>query len=71
MLHSPTPNPELLLIRPLLTWAKREHTEGFCHDLGVEYRYDTMNEDSAYRRVRIRKVLLPMLAVDFKIFAED
>jgi len=50
-----------LLVRPLLTWAKRIDTEGFCHDMGVEYRYDTMNEDSAFRRVRIRKVLLPLL----------
>src|SRR5205085_3745683 len=37
------------------------HTEGFCRDVGVEYRYDTMNEDTAFRRVRIRKVLLPLL----------
>lgn len=50
-----------ILIRPLLTWAKRIHTEGFCRDLGVEYRYDTMNEDTAFKRVRIRKVLLPLL----------
>ncbi len=49
------------LVRPLLTWAKRIHTEGFCRDLGVEYRYDTMNEDTAFRRVRIRKILLPLL----------
>ena len=50
-----------LLIRPLLTWAKRINTEEYCRDLGVEYRYDTMNEDTAFKRVRIRKVLLPML----------
>ena len=50
-----------LLVRPLLTWAKRSDTEAFCHDLGVEYRYDTMNEDTALKRVRIRKVLLPLL----------
>ncbi len=50
-----------LLIRPLLTWAKRLDTEGFCRDLGVEYRYDTMNEDTAFKRVRIRKILLPLL----------
>jgi tRNA(Ile)-lysidine synthase len=51
----------LLLARPLLTWAKRIHTEGYCHDRGVEYRYDTMNEDTAFKRVRIRKILLPLL----------
>ncbi len=50
-----------LLVRPLLTWAKRKNTEGFCVDSGVEYRYDTMNEDTAFRRVRIRKILLPLL----------
>ena len=49
------------LVRPLLTWAMREQTEGFCHDKGVQPRYDTMNEDTAFKRVRIRKVLLPML----------
>lgn len=51
-----------LLVRPLLTWAKRIDTESYCIDTGVEYRYDTMNEDTAYRRVRIRKILLPLLA---------
>jgi len=51
----------VLLIRPLLTWAKRVHTEGYCREQGVEYRYDTMNEDTAFKRVRIRKILLPLL----------
>lgn len=51
-----------LLVRPLLSWAKREQTEQYCHDSQVEYRYDTMNEDTALRRVRIRKILMPMLA---------
>jgi len=51
----------LMLVRPLLTWAKRIQTEGFCREKKVEYRYDTMNEDIAFKRVRIRKVLLPLL----------
>lgn len=51
----------VLLIRPLLNWAKRSDTENYCHEMGVEYRYDTMNEDLGFRRVRIRKVLIPML----------
>ena len=50
-----------LLIRPLLTWARRHDTEGFCHDREVEYRYDSMNEDLSFTRVRIRRLLLPML----------
>jgi tRNA(Ile)-lysidine synthase len=52
---------DIVLARPLLTWAKRVETEGFCREKGVEYRYDTMNEDVAFKRVRIRKVLLPLL----------
>lgn len=52
------------LIRPLLNWAKRIDTENFCRENESEYRYDTMNEDMAFRRVRIRKMLIPML-VDF------
>ena len=62
--HDPAPllfPASRLLIRPLLSWAKREQTEQYCHDNEVEYRYDTMNEDTALRRVRIRKILLPML----------
>lgn len=50
-----------MLARPLLSWARRRNTEGFCHDVGVECRYDTMNDDTAFRRVRIRKILLPLL----------
>lgn len=50
-----------LLIRPLLRWAKRENTENFCRESGVEFRYDTMNEDMSFKRVRVRKMLLPML----------
>ncbi len=52
----------VLLVRPLLTWAKRVETEGFCRDRGVEYCHDTMNEDTAFKRVRIRRILLPLLA---------
>ncbi|MEJ7849614.1 MAG: tRNA lysidine(34) synthetase TilS [Pyrinomonadaceae bacterium] len=59
-----TLNFEPLLIRPLLTWAKRIDTENFCSENEIEFRYDTMNEDMAFRRVRIRKMLIPML-VDF------
>ncbi|HEY0428658.1 MAG TPA: tRNA lysidine(34) synthetase TilS [Pyrinomonadaceae bacterium] len=52
---------QILLVRPLLNWAKREDTENFCRLHEIEFRYDTMNEDLAFRRVRIRKVLLPLL----------
>lgn len=49
------------LVRPLISWARREMTEQFCIDQDVKYRYDTMNEDAAFKRVRIRKILLPLL----------
>ncbi len=49
------------LIRPLLSWASREDTENYCHLREIEFRYDTMNEDLAFKRVRVRKILLPML----------
>lgn len=51
-----------LLIRPLLTWARRADTENFCRECGIAYRYDTMNEDMSFKRVRVRKILLPALA---------
>jgi tRNA(Ile)-lysidine synthase len=52
------------LVRPLLTWARRVETENYCRELEVNYRSDTMNEDESFTRVRIRKILLPLL-LDF------
>lgn len=49
------------LVRPMLRWAKRRATEDFCGRSGVEVRYDTMNDDLSFMRVRVRKLLLPML----------
>ena len=51
----------IFLVRPFLNWAKRGETEQFCKDKGLKFRNDAMNENFAFRRVRIRKVLLPML----------
>ncbi|HEY0049030.1 MAG TPA: tRNA lysidine(34) synthetase TilS [Pyrinomonadaceae bacterium] len=56
-----TQHSALILVRPLLGWAKRSDTENYCHAEKIEYRYDSMNEDLAFRRVRIRRVLLPLL----------
>jgi tRNA(Ile)-lysidine synthase len=56
-----TLNSQLFLVRPLLNWAKRVDTENYCRASGIEYRYDSMNEDLAFKRVRIRRVLLPLL----------
>ena len=52
---------QILLVRPLLSWARREDTENFCRLNEVEFCSDPMNEDLAFKRVRIRKILLPML----------
>lgn len=52
---------QIELVRPLLSWAKREDTENFCRRNKIEFRYDSMNEDLKFNRVRIRKILLPLL----------
>jgi tRNA(Ile)-lysidine synthase len=52
---------KIQLVRPLLSWAKRADTENFCRRNNVEFQYDKMNEDLAFKRVRIRKILLPLL----------
>jgi tRNA(Ile)-lysidine synthase len=52
---------EVLLRRPLLAWARRADTEGYCRARGVEPRTDEMNEDEHFARVRVRRRLLPLL----------
>ncbi|MBV8858563.1 MAG: tRNA lysidine(34) synthetase TilS [Acidobacteria bacterium] len=52
---------EVRLRRPLLSWARRADTEGFCRERGVEFRSDAMNEDERFARVRVRRTLLPLL----------
>lgn len=52
---------DVLLIRPLLSWAGRKETEAYCRERNVEFRLDEMNEDERFTRVRIRKQLLPLL----------
>jgi tRNA(Ile)-lysidine synthase len=54
--------PSVMLVRPLLRWAKRADTENYCREKNVEFRRDAMNEDLAFRRVWIRKALIPMIA---------
>ena len=49
------------LSRPLLTWAKRRDTENFCLENQIDFRQDPMNEDLNFRRVWVRKALIPML----------
>ena len=52
---------KLLLVRPLLSWAKREETEKFVSEKGVSFREDTMNQDTRFSRVKIRKEVIPLL----------
>lgn len=49
------------LVRPLLG-LRRANTEGACVELGISPWQDPHNEDLAYRRVAIRKDILPRLA---------
>lgn len=52
---------DLLLVRPLLNWARRAETVQYCVSRGVEFRRDEMNEDESFARVRVRKRLLPLM----------
>lgn len=56
-----TEESEVLLLRPLLVWARRAETEGYCRARGVGFRADEMNEDERFARVRVRRKLLPLL----------
>ena len=53
---------EVLLIRPLLNWAKRDDTVNFAQERSIAFRSDAMNEDERFARVRVRKTLLPLLS---------
>ena len=57
----PNPESQIALVRPLLNWAKREETENFCRENNIDFRCDVMNDDLTFRRVRVRKILLPLL----------
>ncbi|HEY9405370.1 MAG TPA: tRNA lysidine(34) synthetase TilS [Pyrinomonadaceae bacterium] len=52
---------DLLLVRPLLGWARRAETVEYCAARGVRVRSDEMNEDERFARVRVRRQLLPLL----------
>jgi tRNA(Ile)-lysidine synthase len=53
--------PAVSLVRPLLSWARRDEVEAYCRERGVSWRADAMNEDELYTRVRVRRQLLPLL----------
>lgn len=52
---------DVLLARPLLSWARRPETENYCRQRGVEFRSDEMNLDKKFARVRVRQQLLPLM----------
>jgi tRNA(Ile)-lysidine synthase len=54
-------NPEVLLARPLLRWARRAETVAYCRARGIEVRADALNDDERFARVRVRRKLLPLL----------
>jgi tRNA(Ile)-lysidine synthase len=57
----PFAEPGITVVRPLLRWAKRRDTENFCLEHQIDFRRDPMNEDLNFRRVWVRKVLIPMM----------
>jgi tRNA(Ile)-lysidine synthase len=52
---------ETLLVRPLVSWARRSQTEAYCHERGVAFAVDQMNLDERFARVRVRRQLLPLM----------
>jgi tRNA(Ile)-lysidine synthase len=49
------------LARPLLSWARRSDTESYCRLRQIDFRFDEMNHDETFARVRVRKQLLPLM----------
>ena len=56
-----TSGSEIMLARPLLSWARRSDTEDYCRQRSIDYRTDEMNADQSFGRVRVRKQLLPLI----------
>jgi tRNA(Ile)-lysidine synthase len=50
------------IVRPLLRWCRRRQTEEFCRAKNVDFRQDRMNDDASFRRVQIRREIIPLLA---------
>lgn len=52
---------ESAVVRPLLG-VRRADTEGACRELGVSTWHDPQNDDESFRRVAIRRRVLPLLS---------
>ncbi len=57
----PCPRSKTRLLRPLLSWAKRDDTEGYLGSIGISFREDPMNKEVRFSRVRVRHELIPLL----------
>jgi len=55
------PGSKVKLVRPLISWAGRADTEGYCARRQIDFRVDEMNDDEAFSRVKVRKQLLPLM----------
>lgn len=52
---------EVAVVRPFLS-VRRASTVGACAELGLSPWHDPMNEDPSYRRVAVRKEIIPALS---------
>src|SRR5260370_2179367 len=48
---------EIILARPLLSWARRRDTESYCRSRAAESLIDEMNADERVTRARVRRQL--------------
>lgn len=51
-----------MLVRPMLQWATSEDNKAFVNARGIKYRIDSMNRSEKFRRVKIRRKLIPQLS---------
>lgn len=56
-----SPESNVMLVRPLLKWARHHDTIALCRGNNTVYREDPMNEDLMFSRVRVRRILIPLL----------
>ncbi|PYS23745.1 MAG: tRNA lysidine(34) synthetase TilS [Acidobacteria bacterium] len=52
---------DIVLTRPLLSWATRADTESYGREHAIDFRVDETNADETRTRVRVRRQLLPLL----------
>lgn len=50
-----------VIVRPMLYDIERKDTKGACLELGIDWWEDPQNSDESYRRVAVRKRLIPVM----------